>query len=90
MNIPVTFEFNCLPGFSQIIDLTNVIFLVHIFFSDKHNLKVREHKILGPYVDGLSKLLVQNYNVSHKPVVIYIVFANVCLNYFVVLFILFL
>lgn len=30
--------------------------------SDKHNLKVREHKILGPYVDGLSKLVVHSYN----------------------------
>ncbi|XP_065063038.1 kinesin-like protein KIF13B isoform X4 [Rhopilema esculentum] len=26
--------------------------------SDKQNLKVREHKLLGPYVDGLSKLVV--------------------------------
>ena len=29
--------------------------------SDKHNLKVREHAALGPYVDGLAKLLVNNY-----------------------------
>ncbi|ELT98484.1 hypothetical protein CAPTEDRAFT_205599 [Capitella teleta] len=27
----------------------------------KHNLKVREHKILGPYVDGLSTLAVSSY-----------------------------
>eukprot|EP00794_Sanderia_malayensis_P012185 gene12185-13443_t len=29
--------------------------------SDKQNLKVREHKVLGPYVDGLSKLVVSGY-----------------------------
>lgn len=29
--------------------------------SDKHSLKVREHNILGPYVDGLSKLLVKKF-----------------------------
>ncbi|XP_078261554.1 kinesin-like protein KIF13B isoform X1 [Rhinoraja longicauda] len=27
----------------------------------RHSLKVREHKVLGPYVDGLSKLAVTNY-----------------------------
>lgn len=27
----------------------------------RHTLKVREHKVLGPYVDGLSKLAVANY-----------------------------
>lgn len=32
--------------------------------SDKHNLKVREHAALGPYVDGLSKLLVNSFGVS--------------------------
>ena len=30
----------------------------------KHNLKVREHKILGPYVEGLSKLAVTSFQVS--------------------------
>lgn len=29
--------------------------------SDKQNLKVREHKVLGPYVDGLSKLVVSSF-----------------------------
>lgn len=29
----------------------------------KHNLKVREHKLLGPYVDGLSQLAVSSYKV---------------------------
>ena len=33
-------------------------------FSDKQNLKVREHKLLGPYVDGLSKLVVSSFMVS--------------------------
>jgi len=30
----------------------------------KHNLKVREHTILGPYVDGLSTLAVSSFEVS--------------------------
>ena len=29
----------------------------------KNNLKVREHKLLGPYVDGLSQLAVTTYKV---------------------------
>ena len=37
----------------------------HSFFvSDKQNLKVREHKVLGPYVDGLSKLVVSSFQVN--------------------------
>ena len=31
----------------------------------KHNLKVREHSILGPYVDGLSTLAVSSFEVCH-------------------------
>ncbi len=34
--------------------------------STKHNLKVREHKTLGPYVEGLSKLAVSSFLVSHS------------------------
>jgi len=30
----------------------------------KHNLKVREHTILGPYVDGLSTLAVSSFEVN--------------------------
>lgn len=30
----------------------------------KKNLRVREHKLLGPYVDGLSQLVVTSYDVS--------------------------
>ncbi|XP_065186816.1 kinesin-like protein KIF13B isoform X2 [Sycon ciliatum] len=29
--------------------------------NSKHNLRVREHKVLGPYVDGLSKLAVSSF-----------------------------
>ena len=29
----------------------------------KHSLRVREHKVLGPYVDGLSKLAVSSFHV---------------------------
>lgn len=29
---------------------------------NKGNLKVREHPSLGPYVEDLSKLVVENYN----------------------------
>ena len=32
----------------------------------KNNLKVREHKLLGPYVDGLSKLAVTTYKVKQQ------------------------
>ena len=32
--------------------------------SNKHVLKVREHNVLGPYVDGLSQLAVISYQVS--------------------------
>ena len=31
----------------------------------RHNLKVREHTILGPYVDGLSTLAVSSFKVRH-------------------------
>lgn len=31
---------------------------------NKHSLKVREHNVLGPYVDGLSQLAVTCYEVS--------------------------
>lgn len=31
----------------------------------RQTLKVREHNILGPYVDGLSLLAVSSYEVSH-------------------------
>jgi len=37
-------------------------FLLSVLFS-KHNLKVREHTILGPYVDGLSTLAVSSFEV---------------------------
>ena len=37
-----------------------------LFHSDKQNLKVREHKVLGPYVDGLSKLVVSCYQVCFR------------------------
>lgn len=29
-------------------------------------LRVREHKVLGPYVDGLSRLAVASYKVHHN------------------------
>ena len=32
-------------------------------FRSKQNLKVREHNILGPYVDGLSQLAVSSFKV---------------------------
>lgn len=33
---------------------------------NKQSLKVREHNVLGPYVDGLSQLAVASYKVSNK------------------------
>lgn len=35
--------------------------------SNKHGLKVREHNVLGPYVDGLSQLAVISYQVCFHP-----------------------
>ena len=47
--------------------MPHYIYLCHdLFHSDKQNLKVREHKVLGPYVDGLSKLVVSCYQVSSR------------------------
>lgn len=40
-------------------------------FSSKQNLKVREHNLLGPYVDGLSHLAVSSYKV--KPFIVVVV-----------------
>ena len=37
---------------------------VCLFVCRKHNLKVREHSILGPYVDGLSTLAVSSFKVA--------------------------
>ena len=37
--------------------------LFRLFFSGKHSLRVREHNILGPYVDGLSTLAVSSFQV---------------------------
>ena len=36
------------------------------FVCRKHNLKVREHNIFGPYVDGLSTLAVSSFKVSNQ------------------------
>jgi len=36
----------------------------------KHNLKVREHSILGPYVDGLSTLAVSSFEVRCSRLVV--------------------
>lgn len=42
------------------------MFLNLFFFlsSGKQSLRVREHKVLGPYVDGLSRLAVASYKVN--------------------------
>jgi len=32
---------------------------------NKQSLKVREHNVLGPYVDGLSQLAVTSFEVTH-------------------------
>jgi kinesin family member 13 len=34
--------------------------------TNKQSLKVREHNVLGPYVDGLSQLAVTDFQVSVK------------------------
>lgn len=35
-----------------------------LFHRSRQSLKVREHKVLGPYVDGLSQLAVTNFEVN--------------------------
>lgn len=35
------------------------------FSSGRQTLRVREHKVLGPYVDGLSRLAVASYKVKY-------------------------
>lgn len=40
--------------------------LLSIFRRSKQNLKVREHNILGPYVDGLSMLAVASFEVTSQ------------------------
>jgi hypothetical protein len=49
------------PTNKKIYEMSNY----HFMFFDrvKQNLKVREHKLLGPYVDGLSQLAVSSYKV---------------------------
>lgn len=39
-----------------------------IFWRSRQSLKVREHKVFGPYVDGLSQLAVTSFEVSLSPV----------------------
>lgn len=36
-----------------------------LFSSGRQALRVREHKVLGPYVDGLSRLAVASYKVKY-------------------------
>lgn len=38
-----------------------------LFHRSRQSLKVREHKVLGPYVDGLSQLAVTNFEVNQNP-----------------------
>ncbi len=38
--------------------------------SSRHGLKVREHSVLGPYVDGLAKLAVTSYQVGAGSIVV--------------------
>lgn len=38
--------------------------ILRLVFSDHQALKVRENKILGPYVDGLSHLVVTSFQVK--------------------------
>lgn len=37
------------------------------FLRSRQSLKVREHKVLGPYVDGLSQLAVTSFEVCVSP-----------------------
>lgn len=36
-----------------------------VFLRSRHALRVREHNVLGPYVDGLSRLAVTSFKVLH-------------------------
>jgi len=41
-----------------------ILIVVHVIHYRKHNLRVREHNILGPYVDDLSTLAVSSFEVK--------------------------
>ena len=45
--------------------------------SNKHGLKVREHNVLGPYVDGLSQLAVISYQVLLTKDIFALILSNV-------------
>lgn len=59
------FQYMVVKFNSVILDLN---FFGYLF--SKHNLKVREHNILGPYVDGLSTLAVSSFEVLSIYIVI--------------------
>lgn len=40
------------------------VFAFILFSRGRQTLRVREHKVLGPYVDGLSRLAVASYKVK--------------------------
>lgn len=39
------------------------LYLASSLYRSRQALRVREHKVLGPYVDGLSRLAVASYKV---------------------------
>lgn len=46
------------------LSLSNLVRLILPLIRGKSSLKVREHKILGPYVENLSKLAVRSFKVG--------------------------
>lgn len=48
-----------------VVTMSQLCFTANVLLSyrTKHNLKVREHKTLGPYVEGLSTLAVRSFRV---------------------------
>lgn len=47
-------------------------FTFSVFLRSRQSLKVREHKVLGPYVDGLSQLAVTSFEVCLSHVCHYV------------------
>ena len=54
--------------------------------SNKHGLKVREHNVLGPYVDGLSQLAVISYQVLLNDDFLCTDFFSFILSYRIIMF----
>lgn len=72
----VSYPITVLPFCLHLISICIIYISFFLFYSccpspfvlrSRQSLKVREHKVFGPYVDGLSQLAVTNFEVSLAP-----------------------